>query len=717
MFPSLPDMDGDAAVGPRRVCIATWEIEGPSRNGGIGAAYASLADALKRAGHNVSILFLLGYHPTDGNMVDWIEYYRTRKEIRLIPLPIASDPPIHASWAPSISYHAYSWLREHQGEFDIIHFPDCHGLAFHSLLAKRQGLAFGDSLFVIGTHGPVFWVKDHSMEFVCSPGELEMDFMERSSVAMADVVVSPSQYLVRWMEQTGWEFPQRTYVVPNVLPQWVWSRVGEFNTARRPIREIVFFGRLGIGKGLKLFCDAIDDLCATDGRRDFEITFLGKETQIYGRSSLSYLSDRSKQWPMPWRVVSNQYQRAAVEYLRREGRLAVISSLNENSPNSVLECTGAAVPMLASAVGGIPEIIAPEDREKVCFAPRSDVLADRLREVLEKGAFAARPSTSFVDTERRWVAWHSGVAIRARKAGVAEQRSASQSTLPLLSVCFAHDVRESGSESTLASLKQQDYPNLEILIAECGGGLSSLSGRLDGGPKSEDARVHRIPLRTFEIGAGRNAAARRAKGEYLFFVNNHTLFPAPNSLSTFVQVAKRVSADILTSVMSFVLASSDGLSEDRVEHFRRLFMGGDVASGAFVNCFGSVNCLVRRDAFEKIGGFTDESQATLDDWEFFSKAALLGLRIETMPEVHLWYREDRHQDNLIHSLVSAVRSVRPYIATGNNLAPAVQQALQKVTMLGLGLKLGTDVYNGVAPSRGDQGPAPSRREQGPVVTG
>ena len=484
---------------------------GSSRNGGIGTAYASLADALRRAGHDVSILFLLGYHPTDGNMVDWIEYYRTRKDIRLIPLPIAPDPPIHAGWAPSISYHAYSWLKEHQGEFDIIHFPDCHGLAFHSLLAKRQGFAFGGCLFVIGTHGSVFWVKDHSMEYACDLVELEMDFMERSSVAMADVVVSPSQYLVRWMEQSGWEFPQRTYVVPNVLPQWVWSRDGEFNTARRPIREIVFFGRLGIGKGLKLFCDAVDDLCATDGRRDFEITFLGKETQIYGRSSISYLSDRSRKWPMPWRMVSNQYQRAAVEYLRGEGRLAVISSLNENSPNSVLECTGAAVPMLASNVGGIPEIIAPEDREKVCFAPRPDVLADRLREVLEKGAFAARPSTSFLDTERRWVGWHSGAkAVPSQMVAVKEARSNSQSTLPLLSVCFAHDVRESGSESTLASLKQQDYPNLEILIAECGGGRSLPAGRLDDEPNpAAKASAHTTENSRDRRGKKR----RRAPGE------------------------------------------------------------------------------------------------------------------------------------------------------------------------------------------------------------
>lgn len=153
MFPSLPKVD--VARGSRlpRICIATWEIEGPSRNAGIGTAYTSLADALKKAGYDVSILFLLGCHPTDGNMIDWVDYYRTEKGMKLIPLPMAHEPRIHAAWASSVSYHTYVWLKEHQHDFDVIHFPECQGLAFYSLLAKRQGLAFGDATFVIGMHG------------------------------------------------------------------------------------------------------------------------------------------------------------------------------------------------------------------------------------------------------------------------------------------------------------------------------------------------------------------------------------------------------------------------------------------------------------------------------------------------------------------------------------------------------------------------------------
>ena len=84
---------------------------------------------------------------------------------------------------------------------------------------------------------------------------------------------------------------------------------------------------------------------------------------------IGYISDRSKKWSNPWRIVANKYQAGAIEYLRGDGRLAVISSLADNFPNTVLECVGAGVPFLASNVGGIPEIIAPADREKICFEP------------------------------------------------------------------------------------------------------------------------------------------------------------------------------------------------------------------------------------------------------------------------------------------------------------------------------------------------------------
>ncbi|HEY6421588.1 MAG TPA: glycosyltransferase [Candidatus Binataceae bacterium] len=705
-FPSLPKVDAARASGSPRVCIATWEIEGPSRNAGIGSAYTSLADALKRAGYDVTVLFLLGCHPSDGNMIDWVDYYRSKKGIKLVPLPMAHEPRIHAAWASSVAYHTYVWLKEHQHDFDIIHFPECQGLGFYSLLAKRQGLAFADCTFVVSAHGPTFWVKEGSQDYIRNLGELEIDFMERMSVSAADYVVSPSQYLLGWMQQNGWELPEQTYVAPYVLPQGLLSESSPPNKSKE-IREIVFFGRLEVRKGLKLFCDALDELCADRGVREFEVTFLGKETQLYGRSSIGYISDRSKKWSVPWHIVSNKYSSAAIEYLRGPGRLAVISSLIDNFPNTALECVGAGVPMLASNVGGIPEIIAPADRENVCFEPRPDVLADRIRRALKGGAFSARPSASFNDTERTWVNWHGALAnpAKSERLAAAGRQAKDQSIFPLVSVCFAYNPREKGAAATLASLKQQDYPHVEVILAECGSDDSSPASSLSGEEAFKGNSLRRIRLRSSETGAARNAAVGNANGEYLFFVDDHTLLLPANALSVFVQVAQRVGADIVTSAVSFFLGSSNGSSEGRLEHSRRPFLGGDVATGAFVNCFGSINALVRRDAFDAIGGFSDEAVSTLDDWEFLAKAALTGLRIETMPEVFLWYREDQDQESLVHSLVNAVRSARPYTTPGRKLSPSIEQMLAKVIQFGQGLKFERDANNGAPLSRGEQGPA------------
>jgi glycosyltransferase involved in cell wall biosynthesis len=58
--------------------------------------------------------------------------------------------------------------------------------------------------------------------------------------------------------------------------------------------------------------------------------------------------------------------------------VAVLSSLSEGSPNAILEAIGAGVPVVATAVGGIPEIVA--DGESALLVPAAD--AARLCEAL-----------------------------------------------------------------------------------------------------------------------------------------------------------------------------------------------------------------------------------------------------------------------------------------------------------------------------------------------
>jgi GT2 family glycosyltransferase len=393
-----------------------------------------------------------------------------------------------------------------------------------------------------------------------------------------------------------------------------------------------------------------------------------------------------------------------MSYLKEPGRLAVMPSLVDNYPNAVLECVGAGIPFLASNSGGIPEIIAEEDRHRVCFQPQVSVLADRLSDALDEGGVQARPSFSFSDVERRWVNWHAALVNQNHGKAPARLRKPSareEPIFPLVSVCFAYDPREKGAEAAVASLKEQDYPRIEVIVARCGASNTPADPLADIAADFSAERLHRIEVRNIESGAARNGAVLEAKGEYLFFIDDHTTLLSPATLSIFVQVAQRTGADLVTSTLSFVL----GLAGERYEHSRRPFLGGDIASGAFVNSYGSSNALIRRTAFDAIGGFSEDAATTLDDWEIFSKAALMGLKIESIPEPLIGYREDQEQESLVHSFVNAVRSVRPYTMPGRKVAPQVEPLLAKAVLLSQGLKFERDATIGTPLSRGEQGPA------------
>ena len=105
-----------------------------------------------------------------------------------------------------ISFDAYQWLRVR--DFDVIHFPELLGHAYYSVLAKHQGLAFSNTVLCVGAHSPISWIREINRELPLTIDEPEIDFMERESVALADVVVSPSQYLLGWMRTSGWRLPR-----------------------------------------------------------------------------------------------------------------------------------------------------------------------------------------------------------------------------------------------------------------------------------------------------------------------------------------------------------------------------------------------------------------------------------------------------------------------------------------------------------------------------
>ena len=84
-------------------------------------------------------------------------------------------------------------------------------------------------------------------------------------------------------------------------------------------------------------------------------------------------------------MISRRDRDAAMEYLRGGNRVAVLPSRMDNLPYTVLECLGSGIPFVASAIGGIPEMVRPRDHKRVLFELTAPALADRLVDVMRRG--------------------------------------------------------------------------------------------------------------------------------------------------------------------------------------------------------------------------------------------------------------------------------------------------------------------------------------------
>lgn len=684
-FPGLP-VDGKLGETPGRslkICIATNDIVGPIRNGGIGTAYRYVADLLAGAGHDVTILYGLGWHCETGTIEDWISYYADRG-IRFVPVPAPEVPNKKGiiGRTTRIAYLVYEWLKHQQ--YDVVHVSEWRGIGYYCLVAKSLGLAFDDTVFCVKCSSPNLWAKLGGGVTYSALQDAGIAFMERRSVELADVVVSGSLHMLRWMMKHGYAVPrERAYVQPNIMLKSTTTNDlgnepvppnagdGELHA----VREIVFFGRLEPRKGIHIFCAALDQLFKR-GNEIEKVVFVGKvpkQSQI-----VKSIRTQGQRWQYPVEFLTDLNQPDALSYLANSGRLAVIPSLLENSSFAIYECLVYGIHFVASDVGGSGELIHHDDRPKALFAPTPSALADKLQEILRSGARRWRPSFDYEENNRRWLNWHAELAVRQGQ-GDNEDRRERQ---PLVSVCIAHYERPQFLQHALASIGKQTYKNIEIIVVDDGSSSPETLDYLqevEKVPEFRDVKV--IRQENKYLGASRNTAARSANGEYLLFMDDDNV-AKDHEVETFVRAMELTNVDILTCFADEFEHTEYPVEGDAID--RHTPLGASLSVGFFRNCYGDSNAFIRRSAFEALGGFTEEYRIGRDDQELFSRAVLEGLRLEVVPEPLFWYRK-----NVSGSMKQAnwsvqagqLRVLRPYIES----LPA---AFQNLLMLALAF------YNG-----------------------
>jgi glycosyltransferase involved in cell wall biosynthesis len=386
----------------KRVTLVADELLGYGRMGGLGTATSFLAIALAGRGHAVDVLYI-AEASADSPAAEWKRLYADAGvSVRLLT---RSDERTEPSFFARIRDVERS-LQANPA--DVVITQDLAAPAYSALRSRQLALSFEKMLFIVYCHGTRQWITDVARKVRVLPGALGMSVLERSSVELADVVVSPSAYLLDWMRNERWQLPERSFVIPYLTRSAATGELAPAPPAPAPIRRIAFFGRLEDRKGLLPFTAGLNAL-DRDLLRNVELEFVGRATPAWTPDRVAaLLADETRESLAAMSFHGELNQAAALARLSEAGTLAVMPSLEDNSPNAVYECLERGIPFVASGRGGTAELVAPEDRDRVLIDPTPDGIAGALTHALTIDQFA--PARFAFDPETALERWESVLA-------------------------------------------------------------------------------------------------------------------------------------------------------------------------------------------------------------------------------------------------------------------------------------------------------------------
>ncbi|HZC28246.1 MAG TPA: glycosyltransferase family 4 protein [Gaiellaceae bacterium] len=393
---------------PRRVTIVASELLGRAGTGGAGTADSLLAVALGRHGHPVRLLVASGRDIGELNPT-WTRIYADAGvDVRVLEAahrvrPTYLSPPLEV-------YHA---LRDDPPDVAIVN--EWRGLGWAALRARQTGLALTETAFVVHCHSPGRVLTAFAQKVPDTLERFGEDIVERASVELADAVISPSAWLLDWMRTHAWPVPDDARVIQYVRQSAALGDAAVHAPPQRRIGRLAFFGQLREGKGIRIFLGALGRIepALLDG---VEVLFLGSDRPPWTSERIAAAVPAEHLSGV--RVESRLGRDAALGELRTPGTLAVMPSLLDNSPNTVSECIEHGIPFVATDVGGIPELVATDDRARVLCGPTDEELAAALTRALGRadGFAPARAAREAGEAVSAWLDVVETVAPRPPRA-------------------------------------------------------------------------------------------------------------------------------------------------------------------------------------------------------------------------------------------------------------------------------------------------------------
>jgi glycosyltransferase involved in cell wall biosynthesis len=640
-YPSLERFQSQFRDRTINVLIATEEIIGPVRNGGIASTYYHLARGLARQGHKVTVLYLKGHKVENETPEHWVEHY-AKFGIEMVFLDFVEQPLVASSERWQRTYYSfYLWLKQND-RFDVIHTSEWRGGAFYCLQAKRLGLAFQDSFFIVKTSSPHIWNRHYQMQPIEEPDMMSGSFAEQKCVEWADMVVGGSAHLLSFMKHIGYTIPaDRTYVQPNIID---FSEV--IVTDQRAEREfgetihtqeIVFFGRLEPRKGLDLFVNAMN-LLVSRGIRPSRVNFLGKEgerlSNYGGVKPLDFIATNAKNWPFETEVITDKNQPEALSFMCQRDMLAIMPSLIENSTMAVYEALVHKIPFIATAVGGTPELVGDDFRKRCLISPSAEELADRIQGALKNGHCIATPAFDNEKNLETWYAFHRFVAEHGTRALVAPDAVPAAATdNTALPISYFAYVSDSASLTRQVQNMRSSSGFEQMLIGAAFPVLPEQRAALEANAPEGLRIVECVGL---SAGEAFNRFRRQASGEILVFDAVCGLRFEPRFAEDVRCALRARPGSICTTAVRFRDDPNDPSVSEKNEVL--LLPIGDIAAQYATGCaYGLEIIALRVGTAQRIGSFEPYHLSSGIVHEYVSRAVLSGVEFQVITETGVYF--------------------------------------------------------------------------------
>lgn len=618
-----------------KVCFVTSSLVGPTLNGGVGTAMYYQAVLLEQQGYDVTILFCGGFQVKDAQY--WkrkfsqlnIHFINLNDEIDDYKLSINSH-----NWWVWRSYHTMKWLQDK--EFQIIHFAETCGYAFHTIRAKRTTNAFQTSNIVVTMHSPTEWIYEGEKKWPFEESDkdrasnlfLKLNYAERYSCQYADFLLAPSKAIYNWALKKGWKLTPNRYVLFNPY-------IGNKSNINKNIdlNHFIFFGTLDYRKGLDIFCDAIELFCkenlSDSCDTPLKVSFLGRNVTIDANNTTSnhYIHTRLDMLPVVIEIHNDFDTFMANDYIKKSNGIAVLCSTLDNSPYSVVECIENGLPFICSNVGGIPELV--DDR--ILFEANGISLYKKLVNIKD---------INWESLQHKYNATDANKQICEMNHKILEAPLSNNAEIDLsekISVCIAYYNHGRYISDLIDSILSSTYTNFEILILNDGSeeDESNIAFEFFEKKYANDSRFQFIHTEHVSKGAAYNKCIQYASGQFLLFINAESII-MDTALEKMLYALLKTKSDAI-SCHTQKIKGTGKPSVLNIEDVINIPLGSALEVGLVEETLCKSVFMITKDALLETKGFPEENIYGIEHcllMEILTK----GYCVEVVPESLAWDR-------------------------------------------------------------------------------